>query len=125
MEREIEVKLLANSVELLTEIEQRSVLAGAPLTPTGERMQEDTYLDTPDFDLLRHLGFTKEQIQAAGRIIMENCREVDTKARFGGDEFFILMPHTEPHEAMMVAERIRQAFAEYAEEHARSTVPLN
>ena len=57
MEREIEVKLLANSVELLTEIEQRTGLAGEPLTPTGERLQEDTYLDTDGFDLLRS-GFS-------------------------------------------------------------------
>ncbi|MEN8148448.1 MAG: CYTH domain-containing protein [Planctomycetota bacterium] len=57
MEREIEVKLLANSVELLTEIEKRTVLAGEPLTSTGERIQEDTYLDTDGFNLLR-AGFS-------------------------------------------------------------------
>jgi inorganic triphosphatase YgiF len=57
MEREIEVKLLAESVELLTEIEKRTVLAGEPLTPTVERLQEDTYLDTDGFDLLR-AGFS-------------------------------------------------------------------
>ena len=57
MEREIEVKLLAQSVELLTEIEKRTSLAGLPLTPAAQRLQEDTYFDTEDFALLR-AGFS-------------------------------------------------------------------
>jgi inorganic triphosphatase YgiF len=57
MEREIEVKLLAPSVELMTAIERRDRLAGVPLTSAGGRLQEDTYLDTPGFDLLR-AGFS-------------------------------------------------------------------
>ncbi len=65
-----------------------------------------------------------EVLQAAGRIIQENCREVDVKARFGGDEFCILMPHTEAHESMVVAERIRSAFAEYVKVHGHAGVPL-
>jgi len=69
MEREIEVKLLADSVELLTEIGKRTELAGVPLTPTGERVQEDTYLDTPGFDLLR-----------AGYSLRHRRRDQKTKA---------------------------------------------
>jgi len=45
-----------------------------------------------------------------GRVIQANCRHVDVAARYGGDEFCILMPHTAPSEAVMVAERILRAF---------------
>jgi diguanylate cyclase (GGDEF)-like protein len=31
-------------------------------------------------------------------------------ARFGGDEFCVLMSHTEPHEAAMVADRMLREF---------------
>lgn len=49
-------------------------------------------------------------LRVVGRVLEANCREVDTKARYGGDEFCVLMPHTDPAEATTVAERIRRAF---------------
>lgn len=51
-------------------------------------------------DLLRMLG----------EVIDRNCREIDVAARYGGDEFCILMPHTDVDAAIHVAERISQAF---------------
>jgi diguanylate cyclase (GGDEF)-like protein len=51
-----------------------------------------------------------EALRAAARVIQANCRAVDITARYGGDEFCVIMPHTEPHEAALVAERILQAF---------------
>ena len=41
-----------------------------------------------------------------------NCRSIDVSARFGGDEFCILMPHTDPDSAVRVANRIAIAFDE-------------
>ena len=49
-------------------------------------------------------------MRLAGRVIEANCREVDVAARYGGDEFCVLMPHTEPHEAVLVAVRILREF---------------
>lgn len=49
-------------------------------------------------------------LRTVGRVIRANCRDVDVAARYGGDEFCLLMPHTEPDEAVMVAERILTAF---------------
>lgn len=46
----------------------------------------------------------------AARVLQANCREVDVAARYGGDEFCVLMAHTEPHEAAAVAERILREF---------------
>ncbi|WP_319584799.1 diguanylate cyclase [uncultured Pseudodesulfovibrio sp.] len=44
----------------------------------------------------------------------ENLREVDCLARFGGEEFIILLPETHLKDALIVAERIR-SFVEQAE----------
>ncbi len=44
-----------------------------------------------------------------GELALEHIRVVDWMARYGGEEFCIIMPETEPAEAILVAERIRQA----------------
>lgn len=45
--------------------------------------------------------------------LVEACgpelREHDVLARLGGEEFVVLLPHTDPTRAMLVAERLRQA----------------
>ena len=51
-----------------------------------------------------------EVLRLVGKVIEANCRTVDTCARYGGDEFCILMPHTEAAEAMQVAQRILREF---------------
>ena len=47
-----------------------------------------------------------EVLRRAARVIEANCRQVDVTARYGGDEFCVLMPHTDVQEAVRVAERI-------------------
>jgi diguanylate cyclase (GGDEF)-like protein/PAS domain S-box-containing protein len=44
--------------------------------------------------------------------IKKAVRTVDTVARYGGDEFIVLMPETDMEEACQVAERIRQIVAD-------------
>jgi diguanylate cyclase (GGDEF)-like protein/PAS domain S-box-containing protein len=39
------------------------------------------------------------------------CRDIDTAARFGGDEFALVLPETEIDAAILVADRIRHDFA--------------
>jgi diguanylate cyclase (GGDEF)-like protein/PAS domain S-box-containing protein len=39
------------------------------------------------------------------------CREMDTAARFGGDEFALILPETGGEAANLVAQRIRESFA--------------
>ncbi|MDY7107343.1 MAG: diguanylate cyclase [Planctomycetota bacterium] len=51
-----------------------------------------------------------DMLQLASRVIEANSREVDVAARYGGDEFCVLMPHTEPYEAVLVAGRILREF---------------
>jgi diguanylate cyclase len=53
-------------------------------------------------------------------------RETDLLFRWGGEEFVVLMPHTDPGEARVLGERIRAAVAErpFAATEARPRVPL-
>jgi diguanylate cyclase (GGDEF)-like protein len=46
-----------------------------------------------------------------GDVLLETCRSRDVPARFGGDEFAVLLPRTRSGEAKVVAERIRAALA--------------
>lgn len=54
------------------------------------------------------LGHQKgdEILQRAARVLEANCRRSDTPARYGGDEFVVLLPQTELAWAKRVADRI-------------------
>ena len=52
-------------------------------------------------------------LQVVGAIIRSAVRVFDVCARFGGDEFAILMPSTDQASAAACAERIRQRVSEY------------
>src|SRR5918999_1480833 len=71
-----------------------------------------------DLDLLREINNTYGHL--AGDAVLKGIAEVfrallrhyDVPARFGGEEFSILLPETSPEEAMEIAERIRRAVAQ-------------
>lgn len=44
-----------------------------------------------------------------GQIIIKNLRGIDIVARYGGDEFVVVLPQTTPDAATQIAERIRQS----------------
>jgi diguanylate cyclase (GGDEF)-like protein len=46
----------------------------------------------------------------AGRVMTANKRAMDIAARYGGDEFVLLLPHASGDEAAAVAQRIREEF---------------
>lgn len=46
-----------------------------------------------------------------GDVLNDTCRSRDVAARFGGDEFAVLLPRTRASEAVIVAERIRSELA--------------
>jgi len=43
--------------------------------------------------------------------VLANARKIDLTARYGGDEFFILLPDTSPEDALSLADRLHQAVA--------------
>ncbi|NMR19757.1 EAL domain-containing protein [Cellulomonas fimi] len=51
-------------------------------------------------------------LTAVGNRIEHQLRAVDTGARFGGDEFAILLHDVEPHDVLHVAQRVQAALAE-------------
>jgi diguanylate cyclase (GGDEF)-like protein len=46
-------------------------------------------------------------LRAIADLISSSIREVDVAARYGGDEFVVLLPHTSPDRAAVVADRMR------------------
>jgi diguanylate cyclase (GGDEF)-like protein len=49
---------------------------------------------------------------AVGGVIREGVRRIDTAARYGGDEFVVLLPETEASGAWVLAEKIRLGVSE-------------
>lgn len=70
---------------------------------------------TVDLDHLKHINdrygheMGNRAIIHLARHLAENLRESDFAARFGGDEFVILLPHQLPEEAAAFAERTMRA----------------
>ncbi|MDH5244664.1 MAG: GGDEF domain-containing protein, partial [Chloroflexota bacterium] len=53
-------------------------------------------------------------LRAVGQVVAEGVRRIDTAARYGGDEFVVLLPETDPTGAYVVAEKIRFGVQEMA-----------
>ena len=70
-------------------------------------------IDLDDFKLVNdrngHLR-GDEMLRELAKIIRTNCRQVDVPARYGGDEFCVLMPESEAHDVAHVARRILGAW---------------
>ncbi|HEU5288425.1 MAG TPA: diguanylate cyclase, partial [Candidatus Limnocylindria bacterium] len=46
-------------------------------------------------------------LAAVGQVVSDGVRRIDTAARYGGDEFVVLLPETDPTGAFVLAEKIR------------------
>jgi len=70
-------------------------------------------LDIDDFKIVNdrhgHLAGDKLLKEIAEKL-RQNMREIDVLARFGGDEFAIVLPYTQKEDAAAIAERIRVLF---------------
>jgi diguanylate cyclase (GGDEF)-like protein len=81
----------------------------------ARRFQRPLSVLLADLDLLRDINNRQghlvgdQMIRRVADAIRGALREYDVPARFGGDEFAILMPETTLFEAISVAERIRRA----------------
>ncbi len=51
-------------------------------------------------------------LRAVSGVIKLGVRRIDTAARYGGDEFVVLLPETEPAGAYVLAEKVRQGVEE-------------
>lgn len=79
-----------------------------------------------DLDLLRNINNTyghlagDEVLIGVAKILRQSVREYDVAARFGGEEFAIMLPETTIEQAFERTERIRKAI-----EEAEFTIPTN
>jgi two-component system cell cycle response regulator len=109
---------------------------GAFRTRLDEEMKRAGRYRTPlaavmiDLDRLKQLNdvhgheLGNRAILALADHIRANLRTSDFAARFGGDEFVVLLPHTRPEEALHFAERVRAGLAELRLPTAQGAVSL-
>ncbi|MDE3126688.1 MAG: MASE1 domain-containing protein [Gemmatimonadota bacterium] len=68
-----------------------------------------------DVDGLKRINDTHGHVAGSGalqrvaRVLADSTRELDTAARYGGDEFAVVLPETDEATAGQIAERIRSA----------------
>jgi diguanylate cyclase (GGDEF)-like protein len=84
----------------------------------SERGRQRTAVVMADLDFLREVNNTHGHlagdvvIAGVARILAEQVRSVDLAARFGGEEFALMLRGASPEEALAVAQRIRAAVEE-------------
>ncbi|TML24351.1 MAG: diguanylate cyclase [Actinobacteria bacterium] len=96
----------------------------------AQRFERPLSLIMADLDLLRDINNTYGHL--AGDAVLKGIAEVfraqlrhyDVPARFGGEEFSILLPETPPEQALEIAERIRRAVAERTFDVETSSEPI-
>ena len=59
-------------------------------------------------------------LRGVGEVIADGVRRIDTAARYGGDEFVVLLPETDPTGAFVLAEKIRLGRQRHGDRPART-----
>jgi diguanylate cyclase (GGDEF)-like protein/putative nucleotidyltransferase with HDIG domain len=83
-----------------------------------------------DLDLLREINNTfghlagDAVIRGVADVFRQQLRHFDIPARFGGEEFSILLPETPVEQALEIAERVRRAVADQLFEVSTSSDPI-
>ncbi len=96
----------------------------------SDRFDRPMTVVVADLDLLRNINNTyghlagDQVLVGVANILKAMVREYDVVARFGGEEYTILMPETAPEVALERVEAIRQAIEAARFEVATSTTPI-
>jgi diguanylate cyclase (GGDEF)-like protein/putative nucleotidyltransferase with HDIG domain len=94
------------------------------------RFERPMSLIMADLDLLRDINNSYGHLAGdavltgIADIFRQQLRHYDVPARFGGEEFSILLPETPPAQALEIAERIRRAVAEKEFEVETAAEPI-
>ena len=82
----------------------------------AQRYDQDLSCVMIDLDGYKQLNDTfghqvgDDLLMLAGKVISANMRRMDVAARYGGDEFVLLLPHASEDEAEAAVQRIREEF---------------
>ena len=82
----------------------------------AQRIGSDLSCVMIDLDEYKHLNDTyghpvgDQLLVTAGKVISANLRKMDVAARYGGDEFVLMLPRADTPEAAGVAQRIRDDY---------------
>ncbi len=96
----------------------------------AQRFDRPLSLMMADLDLLRDINNNYGHLagdavlKGIADVFRQQLRHYDIPARFGGEEFSILLPETPPEQAMEIAERIRAAVAASRFEVETSSEPI-
>jgi diguanylate cyclase (GGDEF)-like protein/putative nucleotidyltransferase with HDIG domain len=96
----------------------------------AERFERPLSLVMADLDLLRDINNTYGHLagdavlQGIAEVFRAQLRHYDVPARFGGEEFAILLPETPPDQAFEIAERIRRTVADKTYDVETSSEPI-
>jgi diguanylate cyclase (GGDEF)-like protein/putative nucleotidyltransferase with HDIG domain len=96
----------------------------------AERFQRPMSLIMADLDLLRDINNTYGHLagdavlRGIAEVFRQQLRHYDVPARFGGEEFSILLPETPSGEAYEIADRIRRAVAARSFDVETSSEPI-
>ncbi len=112
----------AASTDPLTGLANRRAFASALQRSFSEAMRygRDLALVMIDLDGFKQLNDTMGHqqgdvmLQRAAKVLMDNCRRSDVAARFGGDEFVLMLPQADEPTAVNVANRVRGQFQDLA-----------
>jgi diguanylate cyclase (GGDEF)-like protein/putative nucleotidyltransferase with HDIG domain len=96
----------------------------------AQRFGRPMSLIMADLDLLREINNNYGHLagdavlKGIADVFRQQLRHYDIPARFGGEEFSILLPETPPEQALEIAERIRRAVADSRFEVETSSEPI-
>lgn len=99
---------------------------------SSNRYNESLSLMMIDLDRFKKINdkyghqFGDFMLQSVARIIFTNIRESDHLGRYGGEEFLLILPHTDLESAKVVAHRIGRAIdeASFGENNVKMTVSI-
>jgi len=97
----------------------------------AQRFDRPLSLIMADLDLLREINNNYGHLagdavlKGIADVFRQQLRHYDIPARFGGEEFSILLPETPPEQALEIAGRIRRAVAESRFEVETSSEPIH